>query len=254
MDNTITHVIVSVFAIALAFSAIYVFSERDEITNVFYGSTRHLSVPPNSNATILLGRVSDNMEWIPSFTVQLGNIYPWWNQSTSIPQPSGCSFRASLLVSVKVNKSAFALLEDYTPYEPLGNRTVDFKAYFSPDGEYAGGPFQCNMELSHIYQLKIGNYETSVANWNQTGPHELVIANTDKALEATIGPPDSGPLGPPNPSGPSDSWASPSYRITVTFTKEPNMYLVSGLGILDVGLILTYVFSNRKRDSEMKAA
>jgi hypothetical protein len=254
MNSTITHVIVSVFAIALAFSAMYVFSERDEITNVFYGSTHHLSVPPNSNATILLGRVSDGIEWIPSFTVQLGSPYPWWNQSTSIPQPLGYSFRANLLVSVQVNKSAFVLLEDYMVFEPLGNKTVDFKAFLSSDEEYLGGPFQCNMELRHIYQLKIGNYETSITNWNQTGPHELVIVNTNRTLEATIGAPDSSPLGPPNLSDPSDSWASPSYRITVTFTKEPNMYLVSGLGILDAGLIITYVFSNRKRDSKMKAA
>jgi hypothetical protein len=255
MNNTIAHGIVSVLAIALAFSALYVFSERDEITDVFYGSTYRISVPPNSNATIFLGRVSDNQEWTPSFTVQLGSPYLRWNQSTSIPQPSEYSFEASLFVSVQVNKSAFVLLEDYMVFEQLANRTVDFKAFLSSGGDYPGGsPFEYNMELRHIYQLKIGNYETSITNWNQSGPHELIIANTNRTLQAIVGAPDSSPLGFPSQGSSPDPWGPPSYRITVTFTKEPNMYLVSGLGILDVGLIVTYVFSIRKRDSKVKAA
>lgn len=254
MNNTITHVIASVFAIALVFSALYVFSERDEITNVFYGSTYRVSVPPDSNATIFLGRVSDNMEWNPSFTVHMGSPYLRWNQSTSIPRPREYSFEASLFVSVEVNKSAFVLLEDYMEFEQLGNRTVDFMAFLPSGPVYPGGSsIERNMEINHIYQLKIGNYETSITNWNQTGPHELIIRNTNRTLQATIGAPDWSPLGPPNPMSPPDPWGPASYRITVTFTKEPNIYLVAGLLILDAGLIITYVVSYRKRDLKVKA-
>jgi hypothetical protein len=230
LNSTINHVIVSIFAIALAFSALYVFSERDEITHMFYGSPRQLLIPPNSNATIVLGRVSDGIEWTPSFTVQLGGPAPWWNQSTSIPQPSGYNFQASLFVSVQVNKSAFALLEDSLVFEQQGNKTVDFRAYLSSENAYPAGPFEYKMEIRHIYQLKIGNYETSITNWNQTGPHKLITAKTNKTLQAIIGAPDWGPLGPPNPTGLPGVWASPSYWITLSFSREPNIYLVSGLG------------------------
>jgi len=254
MNSLITHAIASVFAFALAFSALYVFSERNQITNVFYGSTYRLLVPPNSNVTIFLGRVSDRMEWNPSLTVNLGSPYLPWNRSTSIPLPSEYSFEASLFVSVEVNKSAFVLLEDYMGFEQLGNKTIDYRAYLSTGSEYPGPlPFQHNMELNHIYQLKIGNYETSITNWNQTGPHQLIIRNTNRTLQATIGAPDWSPLGPPNPMSPPDPWGPPSYRITVTFTKEPNIYLVAGLVILDAGLIITYVVSYRKRSLKVKA-
>jgi len=129
MYRLATHVIVSFLAFFLAFSAVYVFSERDEFTILFYGSSSRLIIPPNTNTTVPLALVSDRDD-IGSLTVHLSG-WTAGEQSSSIQRPISYSLETSLSVTVQVNKSAFMFLEEanFTSFE--SNRTVAATAFHS---------------------------------------------------------------------------------------------------------------------------
>jgi hypothetical protein len=112
------------------------------------------------------------------------------------------------------------------------NSTVSARA-FSGTSSWGGGAIegqaiQGNMELNHMYQLKIGNYETFIMN--QTGPVQFNIQDTNRSLEVLIGAPSY--LSP-------DPFAPPSHNITITYTREPSLYLFVGLVALDATLQLS---------------
>jgi hypothetical protein len=235
MNKFSVHVIVVAFAVSLTFSALYIYSERDQFTDVIYGSTYHILVPPNSNVTIPLGQVSDRFE-TDALAVNIGS---WsWNQTLLVRRPIYYSVEAGLLVSVAVNKSAFVILEDYGGSN--GNKTVDVKA-FSGAGDWGGSTmgqtFESRMEVNHMYQLKIGNYEADIKN--QTGPIQFTIENTDRSLEVLVGdlsfPDQTAPFSLPNEN-----------KYIFTFTREPNLYLVTVLLIVDLLLAVIYFALSRK--------
>ena len=124
------HILVFALAISLAFSAIYILSERDQFIDTFYGSSYHIIIPQNSNITIPLGLVSDSIE-TGSFTVNLGSWSPYlsWNHSSSIKNLGDYNVKANLLVSVAVNKSTFIILED--TYGNV-NKTIGIKRSILP--------------------------------------------------------------------------------------------------------------------------
>ena len=231
MKRSFTNLVVSALAVTLAFSALYILSEKDQFSDVIYGSTYSLVVSPNSNLTIPLGRVSDRIE-IDCLTVNLGSWSPYlsWDRSSSIRRPQYYSVVAGLLLSVAVNKSAFVLLEDYGGSD--GNTTVDVKAFQSGDyhGSTLGETFQDEMMLNHMYQLKIGNYETSIKN--QTGSTQFTIHRTNRSLEILVGALSS--LA-------TDTFSSPSHKYIITFTREPRLYLVTGLLVINASLIILYL-------------
>ena len=111
-----------------------------------------------------------------------------WSHSSSIKHLGDYNVKTNLLVSVAVNKSAFILLAD--TYGNV-NKTIDVKAFHSTNfpiqgsGSTEGQTFQSNMELNHMYQLKIGNYETFISN--QTNPLTFTIQNTNRTLDILIG-------------------------------------------------------------------
>jgi hypothetical protein len=237
MSRVSVHIIVVAFAVSLTFSALYIYSERDQFTDVLYGSTYHMLVPPNSNVTIPLGVVSVGFET----DAQAVNIRSWspylsWNQTLLVRRPICYGVEANLLVSVAVNKSAFVILEDYGGSN--GNKTVDVKGFSSGNwgGSTEGQTFQSKMEFNHMYQLKIGNYETFVKN--QTGPIQFTIENTNRSLEVLVGA-----LTFPNQITP---FSPPDNKYTLTFTREPNLYLVTVLLIVDSLLAVIYFALSRK--------
>jgi len=234
MNRVSVHIIVVAFAVSLTFSALYIYSERDQFTDVLYGSTYHMLVLPNSNVTIPLGEVSDRFE-TDALAVNIGS---WgWNQTLLVRRPTYYGIEAKLLVSVAVNKSAFLILEDYGGSN--GNKTVDVLAFQGTnwEGSTEGQTFHGNMEVNHMYQLKIGNYETFVKN--QTGPIQFTLGNTNRSLEVLVGaltfPNQMAPFSPPNEN-----------KYTLTFTREPNLYLVTVLLIDDSLLAVIYFALSRK--------
>ena len=234
MNRVSVHIIVVAFAVSLAFSVLYVYFERDQFTDVIYGSAYHTLVPPNSNATIPLGAVTDRYE-TDAITVKIG---AWtWNQTLSVRRPAYYGVEANLLVSVAVNKSAFIILEDYGGSN--GNDTVDVLTFESGDymGSTSGRTLQSNMEFGHMYQLKIGNYETFFNN--QTGSKEFTFENTNRSLEVFVGgvtfPDQMAPFSPPD------------NKYTLIFTREPSLYLVTVLLIVDSLLVIIYFSLSRKR-------
>ena len=240
MYRLVTHVVVSFLAFFLAFSAAYVFSERDEFTTLFYGSSSRLIIPPNTNTTVPLARVSDRHE-IGSLTVHLSS-WTAGEQSSSIQRPTSYSLETSLSVTVQVNKSAFMFLEEvnFTSFEL--NRTVDATAFHSSnfpldEPQYKEeSTIQSGIELNKFYQLKIGNYETFLIN--QTGPLRFTIQRTNRSLEVVVGT--------------TGHWAPPRYSVTITFTRKPNLYFVAILLIVDAALITTYSVVYKKQILERK--
>jgi hypothetical protein len=235
MNRVSIHIIVVAFAVFLAFSALYIYSEGDQFADVLYGSAYHILVPPNSNVTIPLGEVTDRFE-TDAITVKIGT---WtWNQTLSVRRPTYYRVEANLLVSVAVNKSAFIILEDYGGSN--GNNTVDVLTFESGDymGSTSGRTFHSVMEVNHMYQLKIGNYETFFTN--QTGSIQFTFENTDRSLEVFVGG-----LAFPDQIAPS---FPPDNKYTLTFTREPNLYLVTVLLIVDSLLVITYFALSRKRE------
>ena len=233
MNRVSVHIIVVAFAVSLAFSALYIYSERDQFADVLYGSTYHMIVLPNSNVTIPLGQVSDRFE-TDALAVNIGS---WsWNQTLSVRRPVYYGVEANLFVSVAVNKSAFVILEDYGGSD--GNKTVDVKAFQGTNwgGSTGGQTFQSNMEVNHRYQLKIGNYETFVKN--QTGATQFTIENTDRSLEVLVGA-----LSFPSQIAP---FSPPDNKYTLTFTREPDLYVVTVLLIVDLLLAVVYFALSRK--------
>ena len=227
------HIIVVTFAVSLTFSALYIYSERDQFTDVLYGSTYHMLVLPNSNVTIPLGEVSDRFE-TDALAVNIGS---WgWNQTLLVRRPIYYGVEANLLVSVAVNKSAFIILEDYGGSN--GNKTVDVLAFQSGNwgGSTEGQTLHSNMEVNHMYQLKIGNYETFVKN--QTGPIQFTLGNSNRSLEVLVGA-----LSFPDQMAP---FSPPDNKYTLTFTREPSLYIVTVLLIVDSLLAVIYFALSRK--------
>lgn len=230
MYRPITHIVVSFLALFLAFSAAYVFSERDEVKTLFYGPSSILTIPPNTNTTIPLAGVFDRREPEKRLTVHFSDA-GFGDQSSSIQQPTFYSLGTSLSVAAQVNKSAFMLLEevDFMSF-PL-NRTIYAAAFHSSNFPLdkpevrETATIESGMELNMFYQLKIGNYETFLTN--QTGPLHFTIQRTDRSLEVALGT----ALVP---------WDPPRYSVAVTFTRQPNLYLVAVLLIVDAALITTY--------------
>jgi hypothetical protein len=64
------------------------------------------------------------------------------------------------------------------------NSTVSARAFSGTSSwggrTIEGQAIQGNMELNHMYQLKIGNYETFIMN--QTGPVQFNIQDTNRSL------------------------------------------------------------------------
>lgn len=230
MYRPITHIVVSFLALFLAFSAAYVFSERDEVKTLFYGPSSILTIPPNTNTTIPLAGVFDRREPEKRLTVHFSDA-GFGDQSSSIQQPTSYSLGTSLSVAAQVNKSAFMLLEevDFMSF-PL-NRTVYAVAFHSSDftsdkpAIRETATIQSGIELNMFYQLKIGNYETFLTN--QTGSLHFTIQRTNRTLEVVLGTADYW-------------WDPPRYTVTVTFTKQPNLSVVAALLIVDAALITTY--------------
>lgn len=231
------HIIVVAFAVSLTFSALYICFERDQFTDVLYGSTYHTLVLPNSNVTIPLGAVSDRFE-TGDLAVRIG-CWRSRNKTLSVRRPVHYGVEANLLVSVAVNKSAFVILEKYGGSR--GNKTVDVLTFQSGnwEGMTQGSTFHSNMEVNQMYQLKIGNYETFFKNQTEpTEPRQFTIENTNGSLEVLVGassfPRQMTPFSPPD------------NKYTLTFTREPNLYLVTVLLVIDLLLAVIYFALSRK--------
>lgn len=236
MNKLAMHAIVSSFAILLALSALYMFSERDRYSTVFYGHLPRLIIPPNTNATIPLVYVSDRHE-IGNLTVFL-NKWESLNHSASISRPTSHSLEMNFYAAMHVNKSAFVLLEELADYSDV-NRTVEAIAFHSTNFPFGSKsteakPIQSRIQLNNLYQLKIGNYETFIKN--QTGPLQFTTHRTNTTLEAVI----------TTSLYSAGSFIPQAYTIAVSFIKEPNVYLAASLFIADAVLVTVYLMAATK--------